>query len=758
MAATAQPPRDFLRAVEVTVVGASTDVKHLQEQQDFHLAVVVALGGGVEQSTGLRNQTVAPEWNQRFWFDVLPQDLTQPDAAADPGLVLTVRLQERTPLPVYDYRRSVGESDLPLGPLFQAPSRLQIHEPSVPSALAERPPDVEEEVELWGADGQLTGVVHCLIHFHYYAFNRLALSCLTVTVEEAHLAAEATVDPYCLLGWHDHEPLRTATVRNSNAPVWRAPFRVPVSAAGQLMVHFHVRDAWRFGGALLDTTLGEGRLDAGQLPLQAGPVGRWVQLVRDHRAAGTLHVTVTAEFGKPERHLSRASDDVLLKEADRNTTIKSGLHHRLKAVEVIVTEADLPDDYEKADSYVVLTVDGKTAESPKRPGSHPMYNWPATLPVAADSSMTVAVDLKRTFLMVGSRAVGQFVIDLTKMGWTPGQKAQTSRWLKAAEGDVALRLSLSPVWYSFNRSHLSRVQVTVESCAILAKGYQEVGAKFEPWLRIRLGSTTLHAPVPTQSQGAECLDYEFEVLPSTDLTLRLRLMDNWRVADFQEGEAFLDLGALPLQSPVRTRVMLANADGPAADLELLVTAQFSCFAKESLQALSVVVLDVKDSTAERAVPARLELTVGRGASGVVEWLGPATAAPAKCVLPVPEGEPLLVTCALLPLEDGRRLPGVSGRWDLRNWDLQTTIAHRFILGDDLSVLAEIEGLFTSPEPVGPRKPRKLTYDPAVLRPMHRRREPRATSPPVCEVCGERLSDDDCAGCTCHKRLHPEPWR
>lgn len=53
---TPVPPSD----VPMTVVGASTDVKHLQEQQDFHLAVVVALGGGVEQSTGLRNQTVTP--------------------------------------------------------------------------------------------------------------------------------------------------------------------------------------------------------------------------------------------------------------------------------------------------------------------------------------------------------------------------------------------------------------------------------------------------------------------------------------------------------------------------------------------------------------------------------------------------------------------------------------------------------------------------------------------------------------------------
>ena len=53
--------------------------------------------------------------------------------------------------------------------------------------------------------------------------------------------------------------------------------------------------------------------------------------------------------------------------------------------------------------------------------------------------------------------------------------------------------------------------------------------------------------------------------------MRLKLMDDWKVVDFPEGEGYMDLGGLPLKGPVRTQVSLLNDDAPAAELVLLVT-------------------------------------------------------------------------------------------------------------------------------------------------------------------------------------------
>eukprot|EP00669_Euglena_mutabilis_P008995 TRINITY_DN3958_c0_g1_i1.p1 TRINITY_DN3958_c0_g1~~TRINITY_DN3958_c0_g1_i1.p1 ORF type:complete len:172 (+),score=25.57 TRINITY_DN3958_c0_g1_i1:56-517(+) len=145
--------------------------------------------------------------------------------------------------------------------------------------------------------------------------------------------------------------------------------------------------------------------------------------------------------------------------------------------------------------------------------------------------MVLHAEVRRTFLMVGSVAVGQLALDLTKLGWKPGVGTQTTQWVRLPNSDASLRLSLTPTWYSFNRSHLAGLRVTVESCSVLARGFQTLGAKVEPLLRLTLGGTSLQAPVPLQAGAMDLLDYDFSVFPNTDLQLRLRLMDNWTLTD-----------------------------------------------------------------------------------------------------------------------------------------------------------------------------------------------------------------------------------
>ena len=47
-----------------------------------------------------------------------------------------------------------------------------------------------------------------------------------------------------------------------------------------------VMDHWRATGSLLDTEIGEGHLDFGQLPLQKGRLSRWVQLIKNAESLG----------------------------------------------------------------------------------------------------------------------------------------------------------------------------------------------------------------------------------------------------------------------------------------------------------------------------------------------------------------------------------------------------------------------------------------------------------------------------------------
>jgi len=96
-------------------VAAHTDLKHLKSKQDFNLAVTATLLGGPERCTVLQRETVDPEWGQKLWFDAPAED---PEAEDD--LSLTFRLQERTLLPIYDYRETIGECELPT--LTQTPS------------------------------------------------------------------------------------------------------------------------------------------------------------------------------------------------------------------------------------------------------------------------------------------------------------------------------------------------------------------------------------------------------------------------------------------------------------------------------------------------------------------------------------------------------------------------------------------------------------------------------------------------------------
>eukprot|EP00667_Euglena_gracilis_P012653 EG_transcript_13013 len=121
---------------------------------------------------------------------------------------------------------------------------------------------------------------------------------------------------------------------------------------------------------------------------------------------------------------------------------------------------------------------------------------------------------------------------------------QQKRWLPL-EPTGEICLSVTPLWYSFSRSRLQQLNVTVVGCNIVESNVRD--DKIEPYLVLGLADTKCKtdpqkgtlAPVWNQT-------FVFDVLPATPLRLDVTLMDWDWIFDKELGRGVADLGGLQL--------------------------------------------------------------------------------------------------------------------------------------------------------------------------------------------------------------------